>query len=189
MSQSYRYKGVGFSIAFNRTTPAAVLSHLCCCIQHFLTLCSRQTSFTLVNGIVISLNLPEVVTSLFWGKGRTWYWILENKWICYTLGIFIHNVYLNMSMYVKTHLSTFLNSNLIVISSKPHINSQHKSFHSALWAHTRSCPVTYTKEQPWLLEKLKSTEAGMWKHSWAQQLLLLQSIPLPLHTSLYPQSL
>lgn len=74
ISQGYRGTGVGFNIIFNRTTPAAVLSHLCYCIQHFLALCSRQTSFTQVNGSLISLNLPEVVPGLFWGKRRTWYW-------------------------------------------------------------------------------------------------------------------
>lgn len=65
MSQGYRGTGVGVNITFNRTTPAAVLSHLCYYIQHFLALGSRQILFTLVNGTLISLNLPEVVPGFF----------------------------------------------------------------------------------------------------------------------------
>lgn len=46
--------------------PAAVLSHLCYWIQHFLATSSRQISFTLVNETtLISVSLPEIFPDLF----------------------------------------------------------------------------------------------------------------------------
>lgn len=114
MSQDYRGIGVGLDITLNRTTPAAAPSYLCYCIQHFLALCSRQASFTLVNGILISLNLPEVVPGLFWGKPDTGFWKTNE---CFTLRVFTHDLSISFPFWLtfgKMYLSDFLNSNQTV---------------------------------------------------------------------------